>query len=37
VSELRASGERFYPMSLPTVLPSLLAGESVTEGLETWP
>jgi 8-oxo-dGTP pyrophosphatase MutT (NUDIX family) len=37
VSELRASGELFYPMSLPSVLPSLLAGESVSEGLETWP
>jgi 8-oxo-dGTP pyrophosphatase MutT (NUDIX family) len=37
VSELRASSERFYPMSLPTVLPSLLAGERVAEALETWP
>jgi 8-oxo-dGTP pyrophosphatase MutT (NUDIX family) len=37
VSELRASTELFYPMSLPTVLPSLLAGERVNEGLETWP
>jgi 8-oxo-dGTP pyrophosphatase MutT (NUDIX family) len=37
LSELRAGREQFYPMSLPTVLPSLLAGQSVNEGLETWP
>jgi 8-oxo-dGTP pyrophosphatase MutT (NUDIX family) len=37
VSELRASTELFYPKSLPTVLPSLLAGEQVEEALETWP
>jgi 8-oxo-dGTP pyrophosphatase MutT (NUDIX family) len=37
VTELRESTEQFYPLSLPTVLPRLLAGETVEEALEIWP
>jgi 8-oxo-dGTP pyrophosphatase MutT (NUDIX family) len=37
LTELCASTELFYPKSLPTVLPSLLAGERVEEALEIWP
>ncbi len=34
--ELAASAERFFPRSLPTVLPRLLAGERVDEPFDAW-
>lgn len=37
VPEIEASTERFYPRSLAAVLPVLLRGETIEEGLESWP
>jgi 8-oxo-dGTP pyrophosphatase MutT (NUDIX family) len=37
VSQIAASGERFYPLSLATVLSRFLNGESIEEQLERWP
>ena len=37
IEEIRASGELFFPRSLPIVLPRLLAGEDIVEPLEKWP
>jgi hypothetical protein len=34
--ELAGSAERFFPGSLPTVLPRLLAGERVDEPFDVW-
>ena len=35
--QIAASDERFYPLSLATVLPRFLSGESIEEALERWP
>ncbi|MGH8186246.1 MAG: hypothetical protein ACREUC_06760 [Steroidobacteraceae bacterium] len=35
--EIATSTERFYPRSLAAVLPVFLRGETVEEGLESWP
>lgn len=37
VPQIAASDERFYPLSLATVLPRFLSGESIEEELERWP
>ena len=37
VTQMRESAERFYPRSLPDVLPRLLVGEQIDEPLEVWP
>jgi 8-oxo-dGTP pyrophosphatase MutT (NUDIX family) len=37
VSAIVASDERFYPRSLPLVLPRILAGDEIDEPLEIWP
>jgi|RhiMethySRZTD1v2_1073278.scaffolds.fasta_scaffold300825_2 8-oxo-dGTP pyrophosphatase MutT (NUDIX family) len=37
MEQITASSELFYPLSLPTVLPRFLAGESIEEPLERWP
>ena len=37
IAQMRESAERFYPRSLPAVLPRLLAGEQIDEPLEVWP
>ena len=34
--ELATSGERFFPRSVPALLPRLLAGERVDEPFDTW-
>lgn len=36
-AEIAASTERFYPRSLPMLLPRFLAGEMLTEPFECWP
>jgi 8-oxo-dGTP pyrophosphatase MutT (NUDIX family) len=35
--QIAASDERFYPLSLATMLPRFLSGESIEEELERWP
>jgi 8-oxo-dGTP pyrophosphatase MutT (NUDIX family) len=35
--EIAASSERFYPRSLPSLLPRFLAGETLDEPFESWP
>jgi 8-oxo-dGTP pyrophosphatase MutT (NUDIX family) len=37
VDEILTSAERFYPRSLPALLPRFLAGESIEEPAEVWP
>jgi len=37
IQQIAASDERFYPLSLATVLPRFLSGESIEEELERWP
>ena len=37
LSQIAASDERFYPLSLATMLPPFLRGESLEEELERWP
>lgn len=37
MEQITASSEAFYPLSLLTVLPRFLAGESIEESLERWP
>jgi|SRR6185503_6323510 len=37
MQQLMASSERFYPRSLPAMLPRFIAGESIDEPLERWP
>ena len=37
IAQIAASGERFYPLSLATVLSRFLNGESIEEELERWP
>jgi 8-oxo-dGTP pyrophosphatase MutT (NUDIX family) len=37
LAEIVASGERFFPRSLPALLPRALAGEHIVEPLEYWP
>jgi 8-oxo-dGTP pyrophosphatase MutT (NUDIX family) len=36
-AEIAASAERFYPRSLPVLLPQFLAGETLIEPFESWP
>ena len=35
--QIAASDERFYPLSLATLLPRFLSGEHIEEALERWP
>lgn len=35
--EIAASSARFYPRSLPSLLPRFLAGETIAEPFESWP
>ena len=37
LQQIAASDQRFYPLSLATVLPRFLSGESIEEALERWP
>jgi 8-oxo-dGTP pyrophosphatase MutT (NUDIX family) len=37
LSQIAASDERFYPLSLATMLPRFLSGENLEEELERWP
>jgi 8-oxo-dGTP pyrophosphatase MutT (NUDIX family) len=37
IQQIAASDERFYPLSLATVLPRFLGGERIEEELERWP
>jgi 8-oxo-dGTP pyrophosphatase MutT (NUDIX family) len=37
IREIAASEERFYPRSLPALLPRFLAGETLVEPFESWP
>lgn len=37
VEEIITSTERFYPRSLPMLLPRFLAGEEIAEPVELWP
>ena len=37
MQQLLTSSERFYPRSLPALLPRFIAGESIDEPLERWP
>ncbi len=34
--ELAATGARFFPTNVPSLLPRLLAGERVDEPFDTW-
>jgi hypothetical protein len=37
LQQIAASDERFYPLSLATLLPRFLSGENLEEELERWP
>ena len=37
IAQIAASDERFYPLSLATMLPRFLRGEDIEEELERWP
>lgn len=37
LEQLMTSSERFYPRSLPVLLPRFIAGEAIDEPLERWP
>jgi 8-oxo-dGTP pyrophosphatase MutT (NUDIX family) len=37
MQQLMTSSERFYPRSLPAMLPRFIAGDTIDEPLERWP